>query len=516
MLNNISEPITSHAINRGQHTAILNPITNEKLNYSELEHEIIKTSLALRELGIEKNMLVAISLKDSIIHVVIQLSLARIGCIHLPMDWRWGDEEKLNLITHFKPETIIVEDANSAKIIVSHLSLMNKEKVINVDKLIEASQIIENDFQLGKVDFFSTNQNFIANYSQNQPLLISLSSGTTGTPRGPQINHSHMISRFIAQSISLKFSWYDQFVAATPLYFGGGRTFVLSYLFMGGTIILLPPPWRPETFLKTLREYKPNVTFLVPTQIRDLLSLETKKLKDCATLTSVISSGSPLHENERKSVIDNISSGLIEYYASTEGGGISALFAKDMEESPSSVGKPIFRVEVQITDNKKFVQPPNTIGMVRYRGPAVTSKLFGEKNSKQKGETEDGWFYPGDLGELDKNGFLYLRGRSKDVIIRGGINIYPAEIEQTLLKIESINEAAVLGIKDERYGEIVAAVIAGKKVLDDENVKKLCSDTLATYKIPEKFAYVSELPKNSGGKIIKSELTKLFITKSWL
>ena len=150
--------------------------------------------------------------------------------------------------------------------------------------------------------------------------------------------------------------------------------------------------------------------------------------------------------------------------------------------------------------------------MVRYRGPAVASKLFGEKNSKHKGETEDGWFYPGDLGELDKNGFLYLRGRSKDVIIRGGINIYPAEIEQTLLKIESINEAAVLGIKDERYGEIVAAVIAGKKVLDDENVKKLCSDTLATYKIPEKFAYVSELPKNSGGKIIKSELTKLFIT----
>ena len=147
MLNNISEPITSHAINRGQHTAILNPITNEKLNYSELEHEIIKTSLALRELGIKKNMLVAISLKDSIIHVVIQLSLARIGCIHLPMDWRWGDEEKLNLITHFKPETIIVEDANSAEIIVSHLSLMNKEKVINVDKLIEASQIIEDDFK---------------------------------------------------------------------------------------------------------------------------------------------------------------------------------------------------------------------------------------------------------------------------------------------------------------------------------------------------------------------------------
>ena len=511
MLTNISEPITSHAINRGQHTAILNPITNEKLNYSELEHEIIKTSLALQELGIEKNMLVAISLKDSITHVVIQLSLARIGCIHLPMDWRWGDQEKLNLITHFKPETIIVEDANSAKIIVSLLTLMNKEKVINVDKLIEAIQIIEDDFNLGKVDFFSTNQNFIANYSQNQPLLISLSSGTTGTPRGPQINHSHMISRFIAQSISLKFSWYDKFVAATPLYFGGGRTFVLSYLFLGGTIILLPPPWQPEAFIKTLREYKPNVTFLVPTQIRDLLGLDIKTLKDCETLTSVISSGAPLHENERRSVISNISGGLIEYYASTEGGGISALFAEDMKESPSSVGKPIFRVEVQITDNEKNVQPPNTIGTVRYRGPAVASKLFGEPSSQSVGKTEDGWFYPGDLGELDKNGFLYLRGRTKEVIIRGGINIYPAEIEQTLLKIDSINEVSVFGIEDERYGEIIVAVIAGKKTLDDETLRKLCSATLADYKIPEKFSYLNELPKNSGGKIIKDKLFELFL-----
>ena len=165
MLNNISEPITSHAINRGQHTAILNPITNEKLNYSELEHEIIKTSLALRELGIEKNMLVAISLKDSIIHVVIQLSLARIGCIHLPMDWRWGDEEKLNLITHFKPETIIVEDANSAKIIVSHLSLMNKEKVINVDKLIEGSiEILDHELKFDVI-LANISSNIIMKYS---------------------------------------------------------------------------------------------------------------------------------------------------------------------------------------------------------------------------------------------------------------------------------------------------------------------------------------------------------------
>ena len=115
------------------------------------------------------------------------------------------------------------------------------------------------------------------------------------------------------------------------------------------------------------------------------------------------------------------------------------------------------------------------------------------------------------MGELDKNGFLYLRGRTKDVIIRGGINIYPAEIEQTLLKIDSINEVSVFGIEDERYGEIIVAVIAGKKTLDDETLRKLCSATLADYKIPEKFSYLNELPKNSGGKIIKDKLFELFL-----
>ena len=116
-----------------------------------------------------------------------------------------------------------------------------------------------------------------------------------------------MISRFIAQAITLKFSWHQRFLAATPLYFGGGRTFVLSLLFMGGTVIIDPPPWKPKNFITTLEKYSPDLTFLVPTQIRDLLNLDKKSLDKFFVLSTLISSGSALHKHERQKIVQKLS-----------------------------------------------------------------------------------------------------------------------------------------------------------------------------------------------------------------
>lgn len=489
-IKNISEPITSHAINRTEHPAIIDANTDCTFSYGQLERQIIATVCRLSQLKVRTGNLIGVALSDTIEHVILQLALARIGAIHLPLDWRWAQSEIETVINEFRPSIIILEPA-----VLNNF----KGKRFSVREIFKSnsSDVLEK-FQAV----------FKPSYNPDAPLLVSLSSGTTGTPTGPTLNHSHMINRFIAQSISLKFSWHDRFLATTPLYFGGGRTFVLSCLFMGGTVVLDCPPWKPKNFISTLKKYSPNLTFLVPTQIRDLLSLEKELLKNCSVLSTLISSGSPLHKHERKRVIKYICPGLVEYYASTEGGGISALFANEMENVPESVGKPIFRVEVSITDQNNNKLPNGQIGLIKYRGPAVAnSTQINKKKSNVSNEEE--WFYPGDLGELDTNGYLYLRGRAKDIIIRGGINIYPQEIENVIIQISDIQEVSVFSLPDDHYGEIVAAAIVVKHKNITKNIMRKCTQLLAPYKIPSIIIELKELPKNSGGKIIKDKLQKI-------
>ena len=489
--NNISEPITSHAINRGTHSALIDATTGEVLSYIDLEKKINETVYNLDQLNIGKKSLIGVALNDSVEHIIVQMALARIGAIHLPLDWRWAESEIQIVVDKFSPERIIVD---------SEKFYRSQFKRLLLTELFES--VPDSEFKRFQSEFKT-------DYDLSSPLLISLSSGTTGTPTGPTLNHGHMISRFIAQSISLKFSWHDRFLAATPLYFGGGRTFVLSTLFMGGTVILDPPPWKVEKFIKTLKTYSPSLTFLVPTQIRDLLSMDKEALKSCSALSTLISSGSPLHKHERLRVIDNICSGLIEYYASTEGGGISALFADQMENFPDSVGKPIYRVEISITDENGSDLPRGQIGQIRYRGPAVASFKCEENTGKYLNSNGDEWFYPGDLGELDQEGFLYLRGRAKDLIIRGGINIYPQEIERVISQFKSVQEVCVFGFPDAHYGEIVAAALITKETNSIDKIKSQCNRSLSPYKVPSIFFQLNELPKNSGGKIEKNKLIDL-------
>ena len=494
-ISNISEPIISHSVSRTNHPALIDARSGRCITYGDLEEKIIKTVFLLDKFGIKRKSIVGLALSDSIEHVVLQLALARLGAIHLPIDWRWSNKEVELVGREFKPNIIITETKKDNRYI---------DNEHNVTKFFEK-------IPLSELDKFKLS--FKPNFNPSHPFLISLSSGTTGTPDGPTLNHSHMISRFIAQAITLKFSWHQRFLAATPLYFGGGRTFVLSLLFMGGTVIIDPPPWKPKNFITTLEKYSPDLTFLVPTQIRDLLNLDKKSLDKFFVLSTLISSGSALHKHERQKIVQKLCSGLIEYYASTEGGGITALFADEMGKAPDSVGKPIFRVEVDIVDENKNSLPTGQTGLIRYRGPAVAgdNRIKDQKRDVLLDSGE--WFYPGDLGEIDDAGFLYLRGRAKDMIIRGGVNIYPQEIERVISQIRGIKEVCVFGLPDNHFGEIVVAAIICDNEINEELVRAQCVEFLAPYKVPSQFISLDHLPKNSGGKIQKEKVKNLVIDR---
>jgi acyl-CoA synthetase (AMP-forming)/AMP-acid ligase II len=247
--------------------------------------------------------------------------------------------------------------------------------------------------------------------------------------------------------------------------------------------------------------------FLVPTLLRRLLDADPAPLAPLKRLKTLISSGSALTGWERRRIREDLCPNFLEYYSSTEGGGVSVLSADDQLQHGESVGRPVFGVEVQVVGEDHRPVPVGQVGRIRYRGPAVADGFHLDPEAG-KDAFREGWFYPGDLGNFDDEGFLFLKGRAKDMIIRGGINIYPQEIETALLNEASVADAAVVGWPSREFDEEVAAFVVLREPVDPAELLALCRRRLAPYKVPRQIFVVDELPRNAGGKVLKPDLVK--------
>ena len=480
---NLAAILDIHAATRGTHPAIVEGETS--WSYAELARRVRCQAVALAARGVGSGDLVGLAMRDCADHVAAMFALARLGAVLLPMDSRWGPGETTQLVAHFKPRLVIREDAAE----------------------LEGSTVLDSARFLAEADAADPATAPAPVQEGDPPLLISLSSGTTGRPKGPAITHRQMLHRFINQTISLSFDWYDRFVVATPLYFGGGRTFALSYLYLGGTILLFPPPYKPEQLAAAMARFRPTALFLVPTLLRRMLTLDDAALAPFQGLRLLISSGAPLFSREREAVCARLTPNYFEYYASTEGGGITVLAPLERPGHETTVGRPAFRVELQVVGEDHRPLAPNEVGRIRYRGPGVAQGFFRDPEA-DRDSFRDGWFYPGDLGAIDTDGFLSLRGRSKDMIIRGGANIYPVEIEQTIAQVAGVRDVAVVGLPDAEMGEEICAVIVADESVTDAAIAAACRDRLAAYKVPRRIHFTDELPRNSAGKVLKPRLVE--------
>lgn len=481
---NLADALAHHVTARPDRPALIQG--DRVVLYRDLDGMVRRWAAHLRALGIRQGDVLGIALRDRIEHVLALYAAARMGAIALPMDCRWTEAEKEAVAKHFRAAAVLVEpDAAS----------FEGPRAIPVDDAFAgaaASAPADAEFPSGDA-------------ARDMPLLMSLSSGTTGRPKGPVLTHHQFLRRFWTHWIDLGLNSREVFVSATPLYFGGGRTFAMSLLFAGGTVCLFPPPFKPAELVAEVSRRQASSAFLVPTQLRRLLELPDKDAAPLRAMRLLLSSGAPLTPYERRALRDRLCAGFHEYYASTEGGGISLLRPEDLNTHPDSVGRPVFGVEVAVFGDDGARLPPGAVGRLAYRGPGVARGFF--EDPEADAETfVDGFFFPGDLGAIDASGFIALRGRRKDMIIRGGVNIYPAEIESILLDHESVAEAAVVGWPSRDLGEEVAAFVLPRGTADPDALRALCAARLAPYKVPRAVILIDDLPRNSSGKVLKAML----------
>lgn len=478
---NIADQLVLHARHRPTHPAIIQG--EQVIDYRELEHAVRQRAARLIDEGVHPGHVIGIALGDTIEHVLMLWAVARAGAVILPMDCRWSPSEKARLVEHFHPACVMVEPGSS----------FESARCIEVDQVWHRSL---------------SETNIDRTYPDgDRGLVLSLSSGTTGRPKGPLMSHARFMARFWTHWVDLGFGSRERYLNATPLYFGGGRSFSMSTMYVGGTVVLFPPPYSPADLVAEVERTRASVLFLVPTLLRRLLAAEGLEFEPLRRLKSLISSGSALSPEERPQIRERICPNFVEFYSSTEGGGITVLGPDDQDAHPGSVGRAVFGVRVQVVDGLHQVLPPGAVGRIRYQGQAV-AEAFHQDAEASAEAFHGGWFYPGDLGCLDDEGFLFLRGRAKDMIIRGGINIYPQEVEAVLRAAHpAIIDVAVVGWPSTEFNEEVAAFVICREPIDLEALRRRCAEQLAPYKVPRALFQVDDFPRSSLGKVLKAELT---------
>ena len=490
---NISDAIYKNSIRRSDFPAIVEP-DGTYLSYMEYELAVQNWAILLQKVGVKNGDIIGVNLKDTSDHLIALFAVPRSGSVILPFDWRWTDDEKRRLANFFRPKAILSEPDDT------FLEVDGFWKHIAVDANWKNS--------LGKID---AGKQFSS--STNPNLLLALSSGTTGTPRGPMITHQQFLARFLIYFISLSFSERDRYLCATPLYFGGCRGYCMCTLFSGGTVLLYPPPYDVDSLVSFANKYSATRCFLVPTLLRRLMCIEGGSSENPVfkTLELLFSTGAALHAEERAELMDRFCKHYINFYGSTDGGGCTTLGWDDPASVANSVGKPVFGAELQIIDPSNNLLPSGRIGRIRYKHPGTANCYYNDPEASAK-TFVDGWYLPGDLGWVNEDGYLFIAGRESDMIIRGGANIYPSEIEHTLMNNEKVLESAVVGIPSREFGEEIIAFIIlkdEKNKIDSKELVKFCQKHLAPYKIPKEFYFLKALPKSGVGKVLKKELEKL-------
>lgn len=345
-----------------------------------------------------------------------------------------------------------------------------------------------------------------------EPFTIPYTSGTTGKPKGVLVSHRSRILTFYAMAAEYGcYSPDDRFLGFAPLCHGGGMGFSLATICLGGHLELCDR-FDPEQALRRLDEGAMTGVFMVPTHFHDIFALEEKVLSRYArpALKSIISNAAPLAQVAKERIVEYFGEGVLhETYGSTEAGIVSNLRPADQLRKKRCVGLPFSSTRIRLLDADREVGP-GEVGELFSLSPFLFNGYWGKPEETAQA-FRDGWVSVGDLARRDEEGYLYIVDRKKDMVITGGVNVYPSEIEEVLSRHPDIAEVAVVGAPDERWGERLEAFVTLRPdaTLGQAQLAKYCEGRLARFKVPKKLTTLPELPRNAFGKIVKSELRKV-------
>jgi long-chain acyl-CoA synthetase len=456
---NLAHVLADGAAHHPERTALL--FEGEQISYRELDRRAAVAAAALRAEGIEADDRVAIKLPNTPAYVAAYLGTLRLGAIPVPLNVLLAPPEIDARLQAAEPKTYV-------------------DRPLPTDGDLH-SEIVERD--------------------EDDPAPLLFTSGTTGVPKGAILTHGSIRAATTFGADALGFTANDVLLGAAPFPHVLGQQVIVCALLTGAAVSVLRR-FEPEPALETMTSTRTTVMFGVPTMCIALCEA-ARSAEELPPLRIAHIGASAVPVDVARRFEDTFGAAIHEGYGLTEMSGLATTFALGRRRKAGSVGRPSSGTEMRIANADE-----QGVGEVQFRGPSVIRGYWNDPEATAAAIDGDGWLSTGDLGYLDEDGDLFLVDRKKELIIRGGYNVYPREVEEVLYGHPAVLEVAVVGVSHESLGEEVAAIVVPRPGagVDPEELKAWTKERVAAYKYPRHVVLVAELPKSPTGKILKRSI----------
>lgn len=483
---NIADAFFGIASHQPDHIAMVSG--DVSLTFRDFVSLASKTARRLTALGFQAGDRIGISLQRPEETIIASLGVWMIGATSLVLDFRARAGEKQSIATTYQLRAMIESRTGTAS--------EGCESIAAGESW--AATIAGED-----ASFFDAPR-------AEHPIMISLTSGTTGVPQGLSRSHKTFLCRYLNHRTSVANPLEGVFVISLPLVYDASLHYTLFHLLDGGTVHFLPVLSSPGELAEKYLSLSATIALVVPPQLAGLLELSAGRGTPMfPSLKALGAAGGALSaEINLRAYRELTNCYRVDYGSSLTGGRISELLGEDLLRNPGSVGRPHRMNNVRITTPEGEPVATGEIGLIRVRSPTMADAILGD-DREFSDRIVDGWAVPGDLGYFDEHGFLTLAGRASEMMIRNGVNIFPQEIEAALAKHPDVSEVAVVGYPSASSGEEVAAFVVVRNQLDADALRSFARSAINPDKRPRDFRIIASLPRNNAGKIERRKLVEL-------
>ncbi|AQU80487.1 long-chain fatty acid--CoA ligase [Planococcus faecalis] len=472
--------------------------------YHEFNRMVNQLANGLISLGIKKGEKIALMMKNSDYFAISYYAVAKTGAVIVPMNFRLVAREA-NYILDQSDSVFVICDQEYEKMI------HDASSTIPAVRQVIIVETAENKGSLSLQDVLSKNSAEPAvEINNTDDLHILYTSGTTGNPKGAVFDHERVLNVTVGCIGLLGYNTRERFIHVAPLFHAAQLVICMTSSFLLGGFNVIHKEFNPEAMLRDIEKYKITSLFAIPTMFKFLIEFPGGEKYDVSSIQRFLYGAAPMSREMVNQTMKFFNSNNFYSLCGLTEGGPSGIYLspEDHKEKVGASGKDgLLFTEAKLVTPEGQETEPNMVGEFVLKGDTVMKEYY-KKPQETAATLRDGWLYTGDLGYRDKDGYIYIVDRIKDMIITGGENVYSVEVENVLGTHPKIADVAVIGSPDEQWGEIVTAVIASKpnETIELDELEAFCRQHLSGYKIPRKVVFVEALPRNTSGKLMKYKL----------
>ncbi len=509
-MNRLAELISRAGRQFARKTAFING--DQRVTFAEAEEASNRLASALESrLEVPKGARVCILLPNTPQFTISDWALIKAGLVRVPINPRLAIPEIEYIVNDCKADVVIY--GGEYTLTIERL----RPNLPLVRHFIAAGEASPGALPWDQVLAGGTPEPFAVQTNMDDPYMILYTSGTTGRPKGAMTNvRSRWVTLFYVYANEDFVHESDVMLHVASLAHGSG-TKMLPHYVKGATNVFLPQ-FTMETFCRAVQEHRVTTTWMVPTLVGMLLDFPNQYKYDLSSLRTVVYAGAPMPAERLKEALKTFGRIFVQVYGLSEAPQPALVLSKTdhiLEGTPeqmsrlASAGRPAIGVDVKVVNEVGEPVGNGEIGEICLRGEHIFTDYFGQPEATAD-VLQDGWFYTGDLATVDEEGYVFIVDRKKDMIISGGYNVYPREVEEVLYRHPAVRECAVIGVPDEKWGEAVKAIVSVRPglAITAGEIIEYCRENLAGYKKPQSVDFMDDLPKSPNGKILKKELRK--------